>query len=1017
VSRHPGFDAGGLNLVPGSASNPVCPRLDPAREMHEFHGMPARTFRRSLLLPCLWALLALAFALPASAVEVIKSPSDDREFRYLQLTNGMKVLLVSDPDADKAAASLSVGVGSASDPPDRQGLAHFLEHMLFLGTAKYPKAGEYDEFMNANGGSENAYTAFENTNYHFSIDKDHLEAALDRFAQFFIAPLFTAEYVQREKNAVHSEYKARIKDDDRRVYSALQQVINPEHPFSKFAVGNLDTLSDRDGSAIRDELIGFYRRHYSADVMNLAVLGKEPLPLLEQWVRARFEQVENRSLQPTPIAVPLFRPGQLPMRLDVEPLREERQLQLYFPIPAVAAHYRQKPIDYIANLLGHEGEGSLLSSLKARGWADQLGAGLGRDDSDGAAVSVSIRLSEDGLRHMDDIVDLVFQTLRLIERDGISPWRYAEQARLAQIAFQFDQKDSPISAVIDLAETLDRVGPADVVRAHFLMMDFDEALIRRYLGCLRPDNMLMVVTANGVKTDRRDPWYDTAYAIRPIEEAALRRWATADISASLALPAPNPFIPENTALRAVDADATAIPARVDQQPGYELWFKQDETYKQPRADFYFSVRTPVGNDSPEHAVLTSLYTQLVSDELNEFSYAAQLAGLSYSIYPHIRGFTVRVSGYSDKLDLLLTRIVAALRQPAFTEEAFARERQDLVRDLENIRHENPYEQILSEVAKLIVHPSWTEARRLEAARRVSLDDLQTFQSQLLHDVQIVALAHGNLRRVDARELGDIVKTGLLLPATPAAVAPGQVVQLDSGTVYRRELQVSHPDSAVVAYFQGKDRSAEERARFELLAQVLEAPFYNDLRTEKQLGYVVSVGSLPLLEVPGITFLIQSPTTHPVDLETNIAQFINDYRRAIAAMPAELFEIHRDGLLSRILTREDRLQMRTDRYWSDLDVQRYQFDGRQQLADAVRRITLQDFRKTYEQVLLDAGRRQLVVHSTGSAHEPVASLPRPPAGVVINDPDDFAEGHALVPGSEPLPHPGTAAPPGARTTLP
>ncbi len=1014
MSPYPGAATDGLNLPPGRASNPEYRRRHPAREMQHYCAMPARLLRPSLLLPALCALLALACAPPAAAVAVVKSPSDTREFKYLQLTNGMKVLLVSDPEADKSAAALSVGVGSASDPPERQGLAHFLEHMLFLGTAKYPKAGEYDEFMNAHGGTENAYTAFENTNYHFSIDKDHLEGALDRFAQFFIAPLFTADYVQREKNAVHSEYKARIKDDDRRLYSALQQVVNPRHPFSKFAVGSLETLSDRDGSAIRDELIDFYRRHYSADLMTLAVLGKEPLPRLEEWVRSRFEKVENRKVTRLAIDAPLFEPGRLPLRLDVEPLREERQLQLYFPVPAVAPYYRQKPIDYIANLLGHEGEGSLLSSLKARGWADELGAGLGRDDSDGATVSLSIRLSEEGLGHVEDIVELVFQTLRLIERDGVQRWRYAEQARLAQIAFQFDQKDSALHSVIDLAETLGRVAPQDVVQAHYLMMDFDEDLIRRYLACLRPENMLMVVTAKGVKTDRRDPWYDTAYAVRAMQPVTLARWAAADISSDLVLPGPNPFIPENTALKTADAAATAIPVRIDQQPGYELWFKQDETFRQPRADFYFSVRTPAANDSAEHAVLTSLYTQLVSDELNEFSYAAQLAGLSYSLYPHIRGFTVRISGYDDKLALLLTRIVEALRDPFLTEEALARERQALVRGLENVRHENPYEQILSEVAKLIVHPSWTEAKRLQAARHVSLGELKAFVSRLLRDVQVEALAHGNLRRADARALGDIVKSALVEPATPVEVAPGQVVQLDSGTIYRRELEVSHPDSAVVAYFQGKDRSPAERARFELLAQILEAPFYNDLRTEKQLGYVVSAGSLPLLEVPGITFLIQSPTTHPTDLEANITQFLADYRSAIAAMPAELFESHREGLLSRILTREDRLQMRTDRYWSDLDLQRYRFDGRLQLADAVRAITLEDFRKFYEQVLLDTTRRELVVQSTGSAHEPVASAHAPRAGVIVRDPEDFAQGHALVPGSDPAPLSGAAMPPGARS---
>src|SRR5690606_1694494 len=152
-----------------------------------------------------------------------------------------------DPEADKAAASRDVEVGSRQDPAERPGLAHFLEHMLFLGTERYPTAGDYQQYISAHGGSHNAYTAFEHTNYFFDIDAAHLEPALDRFSQFFVAPLFTAEYVQREKNAVHSEYMANIRDDARRGFDVLRSVINPAHPFSKFSVGTLDTLADLPG--------------------------------------------------------------------------------------------------------------------------------------------------------------------------------------------------------------------------------------------------------------------------------------------------------------------------------------------------------------------------------------------------------------------------------------------------------------------------------------------------------------------------------------------------------------------------------------------------------------------------------------------------------------------------------------------------------------------------------------------------------------------------------------------------
>jgi Secreted/periplasmic Zn-dependent peptidases, insulinase-like len=120
------------------------------------------------------------------------SPYDERDYRVLELENGLNVLLVSDDEADKAAASMNVRVGSAQDPDDLQGLAHFLEHMLFLGTEAYPEADAYQRYLSRNAGSHNAFTASQDTNYFFSIEPSAFEGALDRFSVFFC---FTA--VQR----------------------------------------------------------------------------------------------------------------------------------------------------------------------------------------------------------------------------------------------------------------------------------------------------------------------------------------------------------------------------------------------------------------------------------------------------------------------------------------------------------------------------------------------------------------------------------------------------------------------------------------------------------------------------------------------------------------------------------------------------------------------------------------------------------------------------------------------------
>ena len=91
-------------------------------------------------------------------------------------------MLISDPETDKSAASLDVKVGSSLDPRDFYGTAHFLEHMLFMGTEKYPSENEYSEYIANNGGMSNAYTSLTDTNYHFDSSNEGFYGALDRFA-------------------------------------------------------------------------------------------------------------------------------------------------------------------------------------------------------------------------------------------------------------------------------------------------------------------------------------------------------------------------------------------------------------------------------------------------------------------------------------------------------------------------------------------------------------------------------------------------------------------------------------------------------------------------------------------------------------------------------------------------------------------------------------------------------------------------------------------------------------------
>ena len=135
---------------------------------------------------------------------IIKPIIDKRDFKGGILDNNIKYIIINDKDLDKSYVSVCVNVGSYFDPKEYQGLSHFLEHMLFMGSKKYSQVNYFMNQVNEYGGYTNAFTTALNTTYYFNIFDNGLEHVIDILTQFFINPLFDINSIQKEINAVNN---------------------------------------------------------------------------------------------------------------------------------------------------------------------------------------------------------------------------------------------------------------------------------------------------------------------------------------------------------------------------------------------------------------------------------------------------------------------------------------------------------------------------------------------------------------------------------------------------------------------------------------------------------------------------------------------------------------------------------------------------------------------------------------------------------------------------------------------
>ncbi len=945
--------------------------------MSSFLNLQPRT-RGMLAALFVFALIAVGNSLVVverGAITVEKSPNDKRDYRALWLENGMKVLLISDPAADRAAASVNVAAGSNSDPAAFRGLAHFLEHMLFLGTAKYPQAEEYQGFITSHGGSQNAFTAYENTNFYFEIDANYLEPALDRFSQFFIAPTFASDHVNLERNAVNSEYQSGLQDDSRRSQAVMKAILNPLHPMAGFSVGSLDTLQDHDGVTLRDALLAHYDRYYSANLMSVAVLGKDNLDQLEQWVRMHFTAVANKHRSKPSSKEPMFRPGTLPLQLNIEPVRDARALSYSFPIPDMRLRYRERPVDYLANMLGHEGEGSLLKVLRDLGWANALSAGGGFAADNLNMFDVNISLTQNGLQHVDEITALLFQFIDLISQKGVAEWQYKEFATMSALAFQYQEPGGAEGLVTGMAERMQFYPMPDLITSSYFYRNFDPRLIHSVLDFMRPDNMLMTLSARGVPTDKIEPWYSTRYSTRRITPDRIALWHQYPHQAALATNRPNPFIPENLAIKPLKGEPLpATAANVMDKPkllvdsdGVRLWFKQDNQFFTPRSNFFVYAMTPLFQNSLRNSLLANFVVSLVNDKLSAYAYPANLAGADFGIGARSRGFTLALSGYSDKQSGLLETLLKTLTAADFRQERFDIIKTEMIRNWQNAELQTPYMRLFGEVQALVVNPYWSNEESIAEVQNIMFSDVKDFVPTMLASLRLDALYHGNALDSDARAMMDIV-TRYLHPSARAPVSGfGSVIKLPPHSRTIQEMAIAHDDSAIVVYLQAADDSWHTRGLVNLLATMMASPFFDTLRTRQQLGYVVNAGTLPILKVTGLALTIESPVADPLELESRINAFLASYAQTLADMPAEQFNAIKSGFLNDLRQLPDQLDALSSRYWSDILLEEFTADSGLKMADAVANVTQQQVLDYYRSYVADKNAARVVARTAGRPH--------------------------------------------------
>ncbi|MBG0847130.1 pyrroloquinoline quinone biosynthesis protein PqqF [Pseudomonas chengduensis] len=192
-----------------------------------------------------------------------------------RLANGAELRVQQQPWAQQVGVCLRVAAGSHDEPAAYPGLAHFLEHLLFLGSRDYPGDQGLMAFVQRHGGLVNASTQGRHTDFVCELPVELLQPALIRLLDMLCQPLLEFDAQLREREVLHAEYQARSQDADSRIDHALGQALAAGHRCGAFLAGDRRTLLV-ESAEFQQALRAYHQRHYQAGHMRLTLVGPQP---------------------------------------------------------------------------------------------------------------------------------------------------------------------------------------------------------------------------------------------------------------------------------------------------------------------------------------------------------------------------------------------------------------------------------------------------------------------------------------------------------------------------------------------------------------------------------------------------------------------------------------------------------------------------------------------------------------------------------------------------------------------
>lgn len=735
-----------------------------------------------------------------------------------------------------------------------------------------------------------------------------------------------------------------------RMAQVSAETINPAHPGSRFSGGNLETLSDKPNSPVLDALHAFRDKYYSANLMKAVIYSNKPLPELAGMAAKTFGRVPNKNIDLPQIDVPVVTDAQKGIVIHYVPALPRKVLRVEFRIDNNTAQFRSKTDELVTYLIGNRSPGTLSDWLQKQGLVEGI-----RADSDpvvngnSGVLAISATLTDKGLANRDEVVAAIFSYLSLLREKGVDKHYFDELAHVLDLDFRYPSITRDMDYVEWLADTMIRVPVEHTLDAVNIADRYDADAVKARLAMMTPENARIWYISPNEPHNKTAYFVDAPYQVDKISAQTFADWQKKAGEIALKLPELNPYIPDDFSLIKTTKDYPH-PALIVDEPTLRVVYTPSRYFaSEPKADVSVVLRNPKAMNSAKNQVMFALNDYLAGIALDQLSNQAAVGGISFSTNAN-NGLMLNANGYTQRLPQLFQALLEGYFSYSPTEEQLEQAKSWYAQMMDSADKGKAYDLALMPAQMLSQVPYFQREDRRALLPSITLKDVLAYRDALKTNTRPEFLIVGNMSVDQAKTLAENVRTQLGSKGDEWCRNQDVLVEKKQNVIF--EKSGNSTDSALAAVFvpTGYDEFASS-AQSAVLGQIIQPWFYNQLRTEEQLGYAVFAFSMNVGRQWGLGFLLQSSDKQPAYLWKRYQAFFPQVEAKLRAMKPEEFAQIQQAVIAQVMQPPQTLGEEASQLSKDFDRGNLKFDSRDKVVAEIKQLTPQKAADFFHQAVI------------------------------------------------------------------